>query len=416
VVQFGGKVKDLPDAGQFVIAGSTETFDLDGWIDLTVERFSKQSDVGGLTLHTAEVDAGHIMVFNREFEDVGLSMSYDDGVISGLCNGQDMSGTVRYYKNESGSHSMSGEFERLIMPDPLTGGMTMETDPAELPEMHFFAKEFSYLGLELGETRIEGYPVKDGFHFESVEAHSPRLRFNARGDWLRNGQGERSDFDIRMTSESLGTVLEAMDISSAMQGGQTVVHFDAWWQGPPAAFALASLNGEMDISVIQGNILTANPGAGRMLGLLSLTELPRRLAMDYRDVFDEGFAFDEARGTMRLENGTSHTDDLTLSSTAAEIAITGSTNLAEKTFDYELAVRPGVSKTLPVIGAIAGGPAGAAAGIALQALLRDALGEAAEARYTIRGPWADPLVEPVAPPPRKNVPEQVPEPDQDVLN
>ena len=31
-------------------------------------------------------------------------------------------------------------------------------------------------------------------------------------------------------------------------------------------------------------------------------------------------------------------------------------------------------KTLPVIGAIAGGPAGAAAGLALQALLRDALG------------------------------------------
>jgi len=267
--------------------------------------------------------------------------------------------------------------------------------------------------LDLGETRIEGYPIQNGFHFESVEANSPRLRFNARGDWLKNGDGERSDFDIRMTSESLGTVLEVMDISSAMQGGQTVIHYDAWWHGPPAAFALASLNGEVDISVIQGNILTADPGAGRMLGLLSLTELPRRLAMDFRDVFDEGFAFDEARGTMQLENGTSFTDDLTLSSTTAEIAITGITNLAEKTFDYELVVRPGVSKTLPVIGAIAGGPAGAAAGIALQALLRDALGEAAEARYTIRGPWVDPQVELVVTPPRtipsENVQQESPE-------
>ena len=51
--------------------------------------------------------------------------------------------------------------------------MTMDSDPAELPEMHFFSKEFSYLGLELGETRIEGYPVKDGFHLESIEAQSP---------------------------------------------------------------------------------------------------------------------------------------------------------------------------------------------------------------------------------------------------
>ena len=117
--------------------------------------------------------------------------------------------------------------------------------------------------------------------------------------------------------------------------------------------------------------------------------------MDFRDVFDEGFSFDEAKGTMRFENGTSHTDDLLLSSTAAEITIVGSTDLVEQTFDYEFAVRPGVSKTLPVIGAIAGGPIGAAAGLALQAILRDALGEAAEARYIIQGPWEDPLIEPV---------------------
>jgi uncharacterized protein YhdP len=193
----------------------------------------------------------------------------------------------------------------------------------------------------------------------------------------------------------VGSVLEAMDISSVMRGGQTLVHFDAWWEGPPAAFALKDLNGEIDFSVVQGNILTADPGAGRMLGLLSLTELPRRLAMDFRDVFDEGFSFDEAKGTMNLEDGTSYTDDMVLSSTVAEITIVGSTDLVAQTFDYEFAVRPGVSKTLPVIGAIAGGPVGVAAGLALQAILRNTLGEAAEARYTIRGPWEDAQIEPV---------------------
>ena len=98
---------------------------------------------------------------------------------------------------------------------------------------------------------------------------------------------------------------------------------------------------------------------------------------------------------MRLEKGTSYTDDMLLSSTVADISIVGSADLVAQTFDYEFVVRPGVSKTLPVIGAIAGGPVGAAAGLALQAILRDALGEAAEARYTIGGTWEDPLVEPV---------------------
>ena len=401
-LELGGKVKDLPAQGLFTVGGTAPVFDLDNWIDLIVDRFSENQDEDGLALKYASINAGQIMVFNRQFDNVGMAMKYDDGVITGSFDGQEIYGSVRYYKNEEDSHSMTGEFERLIMPDPVAGGMTMESDPSALPEMHFFSKEFSYLGLDLGETRIEGYPVKNGFHIESVEAQSPSLIVSARGDWLRDDAGERSDFDIRITAENLGTVLEAMDISSAMQGGQTLVNFDAWWEGPPAAFALERLNGDMDLSVVHGNILTASAGAGRMLGLLSLSELPRRLAMDFRDVFDEGFSFDEAKGSMHFENGISYTDDLVLSSTAAEISIVGNTDLVAQTFDYEFAVRPGVSKTLPVIGAIAGGPAGAAAGLALQAMLRDALGEAAEARYTIRGPWTDAQVEPVEKQPKNN--------------
>lgn len=392
-VELQGKVDALPGYGLFTVHGTTAIFDLDNWVDLAIEKFDGQDVSDGLTLSTANIETGVVRIFDREFHDVGLKMTYEDGIIRGHFEGQDIDGDIHYYQNEEGANSMSGEFERLVVPDALAEGLTMESDPAELPEIHFYSKEFNYLGIDLGETRIEGYPVQDGFHIESVEAQSPRLDFTARGDWIRNEQGERSDFDIRITSESLGTVLEAMDISSAMRGGQTMVQYDAWWEGPPAAFALERLNGELEISVIQGNIVTANAGAGRMLGLLSLSELPRRLSMDFRDVFDDGFSFDEASGTMRLENGTIYTEDTTLSSTVAEISIGGSANLEEQTFDYEFFVRPGVSKTLPVIGAIAGGPVGAAAGLALQAIFRDALGEAAEARYTITGTWLEPVIE-----------------------
>ncbi len=390
-----GKAGDLPGEGQFVVRGSAPLVDLEGWVDLAVSRFSEEDEVDGLVFKSANIDAQQVLLFDRLFDNVGLKMQYKDEVITGEFDGADIVGKIRYYQNEKDSRSLTGEFERLIMPDPVGAGVTMETNPADLPEMRFYSKEFSYLGLDLGETRIEGYPVENGFHIDSIEAKSSQFELSASGDWTRDAQGDRSDFNIRLSSESLGAVLKALDISSAMQGGQTVVHFDAWWNGPPAAFALERLNGEMSLSIVQGNILSAEPGAGRVLGLLSLTELPRRLAMDFRDVFDQGFSFDEASGTMQLENGTSFTDDLVLNSTAAQISITGSTDLVAKTFNYEVTVRPGVSKALPVIGAIAGGPAGAAAGLALQALLRDALGEAAEAKYTIRGPWSNPRVEPV---------------------
>lgn len=397
-LRLGGTVAKLPADGQFVIDGTVPKLDLDGWIDWTVDRLSQSGGGKGLALQSADVQAGQVVIFNRLFDNVAMTMGYEGDVIAGTFDGKDINGKVRYYKNQQGSHSLTGEFERLIMPDPVAGGMTMESDPGELPEIHFYSKEFSYLGLDLGETRIEGYPVQNGYHIASVEAHSPKLDFDAAGDWLKGADGVRSDFKINITSESLGALLDAMNISSVVQGGQTVIHFDAWWKGPPAAFALKRLNGDMDLSVVQGNIANAEPGAGRMLGLLSLSALPRRLSMDFRDVFGSGFSFDEAKGSMHFENGTSFADDLKLSSTTAEITITGSTDMVARTFDYEITVRPGVSKSFPMIGALAGGPVGAAAGLALQALLRDSLGDATEARYSIRGPWSAPIVK------RLNVP------------
>ena len=130
-----------------------------------------------------------------------------------------------------------------------------------------------------------------------------------------------------------------------------------------------------------------------MVGLLSIAALPRRLALDFRDVFGSGFSFDEASGRIVLENGLARTEDVVLTSTAATMEIAGQTNLVERTFDHDLTIKPGVGKTLPVIGAIAGGPGGAAAGLALQGLFQDSLGEAAEARYAIEGAWSDPRVE-----------------------
>jgi uncharacterized protein YhdP len=273
--------------------------------------------------------------------------------------------------------------------------MDVETDPADLPALHLYARSFRYAGIELGETRIEAYPNADGFHFEKVDAESDRLTVQASGDWsLEDGQ-HRSDFRINMSSESLGEFLESLDISSSMQGGQTVVQFSAWWPGSPAAFALSRLNGEVEFSVLQGNIADASPGTGRLLGLLSVQSIPKRLSLDFRDVFDTGFSFDEANGSFTMENGQATTDDVLMKSSAAQISITGSTDLVEQQYNQVLTVRPGLGNTLPVIGAIAGGPIGVAAGLALQGLLHQQLGDATQVQYTITGSWAEPVFEPV---------------------
>lgn len=394
-IHFGSEFGTLPAAGQIGLDGSVRQFDMDGWMDVVIDRFNRVQAGQGLEFHQASLLADELYFLNRRFEKVGLDLVYAEGVLNGAINSESMQGNIRYSRSDDGSHTLGAEFERLALPDPIDKGMTMDTDPSTLPEMHLFVREFSYAGLELGETRIEAFPIQNGLRIDSVEAVSAQLNFQARGEWVQDELGSRSDFNIIMTSESLGNLVNMMNVSSVLEGGQTMLRYDAWWPGPPAAFALARLNGEMAINVVDGRIMNADAGAGRVVGLLSLSALPRRLALDFRDVFASGFGFDTAQGTITLENGNAYTDDLVLESTAATMAIMGSSDLVEKQFDYIMVVRPGVSQTLPAIGAVIGGPGGAAAGLALQGLLRKNLGDATEARYTIKGPWTSPIVEPI---------------------
>jgi uncharacterized protein (TIGR02099 family) len=394
-IRLGGGFPSLPPDGSIRVEGDAPEIDLDGWIDVIVDEVANGAGLGNLDLEDGSLGTGRLVFLDRSFADVSMNFSMAGPEIRGDFHGEDIEGKMRFTSGESGMSSLSAEMERLALGEPLSSGMDVDTDPSELPALHLYAKSFRYAGIELGETRIEAYPSGTGFHFEKVDAASDRMSVKASGDWLRDENGQRSDFNIHITSESLGNLLESMGISSPVQGGQTIVGFNAWWPGSPGQFALSRLNGKVEFSVVDGNITQASAGTGRLLGLLSVQALPKRLALDFRDVFDSGFPFDQATGTFEMKNGTATTDDVLLKSSVATISVTGSTDLVARQYDQLLTVRPGVGNTLPIIGALAAGPGGAAAGLALQGLLHEQLAEATQVQYTVTGSWDDPKVEAV---------------------
>jgi uncharacterized protein (TIGR02099 family) len=395
LIRLDGRLEPLPPPGLLRLGGEAGRLDLDGWMRLVVDAIAADAGIGRLQLETRDLGARELLFLDRVFAGVGMALEVAGPEVRMTFSAPDIEGFVRYHHNEGASDNLTAEFERLLLGAPRTAGVSMQTDPAELPAVHLYARSFRYGGLDLGETRIEAYPTAKGFQFEKVDASAPGLSVQARGVWSLTESGHRSDFNIHMVSESLGDFLSSMDISSSVQGGQTVVDFDAWWPGSPAEFALSRLNGQVDFSVVQGNISNASAGPGRLLGLVSVQALPKRLALDFRDVFDSGFSFDEARGSFTLQNGTAETRDTRLTSSSATIDISGRTDLVERRYDQLMTIRPGVGNTLPIIGALAAGPGGAAAGLALQGLLQDQLAEATQVRYSITGSWDEPVIEPV---------------------
>ena len=65
-----------------------------------------------------------------------------------------------------------------------------------------------------------------------------------------------------------------------------------------------------------------------MFGLLSFQALPRRLKLDFSDIFDKGFGFDRIEGDFVISEGDAFTNDLSLKGTSATLQMSGRTGLA----------------------------------------------------------------------------------------
>ena len=57
--------------------------------------------------------------------------------------------------------------------------------------------------------------------------------------------------------------------------------------------------------------------------MLSLQSLPRRLTLDFRDVFQQGFAFDAIDGQVRIQQGVADTRNLRMRGVQAVVLMEG---------------------------------------------------------------------------------------------
>jgi len=219
------------------------------------------------------------------------------------------------------------------------------------------------------------------------------MRLNGMGRWRLADERTQSEFTGRLTTGNLSGLLESAGYQSGIQAGRTQLEMDFRWPGAPADFELGRLSGVLDLQILDGTIPEARPGAGRLLGLASFNAIPRRLTLDFRDVFGSGLKFDQIQGRFDLAAGFARTNGLVIYSPAANITITGDTDMAARRYDQQIRVEPGLGATLPVIGVLAGGPVGAAAGLVLQSILDRPLRGIAEARYSVTGSWDDPRIE-----------------------
>ncbi|HFC52887.1 MAG TPA: hypothetical protein ENJ43_00440 [Gammaproteobacteria bacterium] len=185
-------------------------------------------------------------------------------------------------------------------------------------------------------------------------------------------------------------MLEALGFSAMVHGSDLVLEGTLGWPGSPMDFSLRNMHGRVELNIGEGYIESMEPGAGRLFGLFSLQALPRRLALDFRDLFSKGFRFDRIRGGIRLGDGNATTRDLLLEGATARIAVSGRTGYVARDYDQHILVIPGDGSNLFVAGALAWGPQAGALIWMAEKLLR--LDKVAQYVYHVTGTWDNPII------------------------
>lgn len=389
----GGLLPRTPEAG-VQVEGVLDFLDPGAWLALV-----PAGEGSGRVPLQARLEVADLRLAGRSLRNTLVQLERSAAAHHLRLEGPDVSGRIRLPAGEAAT--VTADFSRLHWPDPAGEegpagpGALDEIDPATLPPLAIEVGDLRVGSARLGHVRVATRPDGGRMAITALETRSPELRMEGRGHWQGRGRGSRSGFELELAAGNLGSMLDSFGFQGLIAGGSTRVHLDASWPGAPSAFSLAAASGSLSLSIGEGRILDVEPGAGRLFGLLSLSEIPRRLGLDFSDFFRSGLAFNSIAGSFRLVEGDAWTDNLMIKSPAADISLVGRTGLRARDYDQTLEVVPHAGSTLPLVGALTGGPVGAAAGVVAQGLLSRPIGQAVSRRYHIGGTFDDPDVVPL---------------------
>jgi uncharacterized protein YhdP len=278
------------------------------------------------------------------------------------------------------------------------------------PEIELRADRFIARAGNLGRLELSARPEGTDWQVDRLALINAAGRIDAKGGWRLTGSAQQTEFDVHVELTDTPAFLSRMGLPSDLKGAPATLEGDLSWAGAPTDFEFDRLSGKFQLKAGAGQFTKLDPGMGKLLGVLSLQALPRRIALDFRDVFSEGFAFDTVTGDVRIANGVMHTENLLLAGPAAKVVLAGDVDLDRETQALTVRVQPSLSSVVstgagaaavvllaanPLVGAAVG-----AGTLLAQKIMQDPIEQIFSYEYAVRGAWSDPQVERLAPRPR----------------
>ncbi len=402
-VRFGGAAAEPARNGLWV-TGAVKALDLDRW--LAVLRHAD----GGAPLEAGgvELKLGTVDMLGRRFNELAVNAGVQRGQWRVALKGRELDGAVTWLPQGAGR--LTARMSTLAIPaaspaaaEPASDDAQAGKEQRKLPELDVVAEQFINKGKPLGRLEVAAVPEENAWRIDRLRLSSPESTFTVDGSWQFGAVRPRTHVNVHLEASDIGGLLARFGYPEGVKGGTAKLEGSLAWAGAPYDLDVPSLTGNLAMEAAKGQFVKLDPGIGKLLGVMSLQALPRRMSLDFKDVFSEGFAFDEIKGTVHFNRGTATTDNLRIRGPAAHILMRGDVDLGRETQNIRVRITPQVMETVSVAGALVGGPIAGVAAYLAQQVLRDPFGKLVAFEYGVTGSWSDPVVK------RLSRPAQAPE-------
>jgi uncharacterized protein YhdP len=291
----------------------------------------------------------------------------------------------------------------------------LDEQPTTIPALDVVIEDFELRGKKLGRLEMEAVNLaataasgtaRDApreWRLNRFNIITPEAVLTADGNWTNIASAtttaaggrsikerRRTTLNFKLAMDNAGDLLTRFGMVGVVRKGKGKIEGQVSWLGSPITLDYPSMGGSFNVNVETGQFLKADPGIAKLLGVLSLQSLPRRLALDFRDVFSEGFSFDFVRGDVTIAQGIARTNNLQMKGVNAAVLMEGQADIAKETQTLKVVVIPEINAGSASLIASAINPLVGLTTFLAQVILRRPLIEAATQEFLIDGTWLDP--------------------------
>jgi uncharacterized protein YhdP len=353
-------------------------------------------------LRSANVNVGKLHLYGFDWQNIRAVLQATDDSWRVDVAGDSATGQINVpYVFDSRPMNIDMDKLTLTTNDSAHDGSTArkgsQLDPRELPGLQVDIRSFYFGEHGLGALQLHADRTPQGLQVDNIQIEDESFKGNGSGSWLQGANGPTNSLNFVIESTDVRKTLHVLHYTEFVGAKHGRLQASLTWPGGIDEDLLGRSSGQIELQLEDGQLLTVQPGAGRMLGLMSIAELPRRLRLDFRDVTDKGMAFDSIHATFEVKDGNAVTPNLLLRGPVAEIGIAGRIGLGTHDYDQTAVVTGDVGSALPVAGVALANPVVGGALWLFSQIFKEPLKGIARAYYHISGSWDNPKVERIDP-------------------